>query len=312
MELIKKQTHIDFLGKRAIALVVSGLLLIASLGSLAVKQLAFGIDFTGGVLVEVGYPENVELPQVRATLAEAGLGDGTAQHFGAASDVLIRLMPREGMDNARLGEEVLAALQAVNPDVELRRNEFVGPRVGEELREQGGLAMLFALLMILAYVTFRFQWKFALGAVAALAHDVIIVLGFFSIFGFGFDLPVLAALLAVIGYSLNDTIVVFDRIRENFHKIRKQTPEQIMNLSINQMLTRTVITSLTTLLVLAALFFIGGVVIHNFALALIVGVVLGTYSSIYVASAVALLLNVSTVDLIPEQREDRRELDAMP
>lgn len=324
MEILKKGTNIDFLGNRKLAYVLSGLLITASLASLAVRQLNFGIDFSGGVLVEVGYESPQELPPIRGMLEQAGFESPIVQHFGSPEDVLIRILPgAEDIDEAAdsveqakqrsaIGERVYEILVAADSQATRRRVEFVGPRVGEELREDGGLAMVFALLMILAYVSFRFQWKFAVGAVAALAHDVIITLGVFSIFGFSFDLPVLAAVLAVIGYSLNDTIVVFDRIRENFQGIRKITTEQLMNLSINQMLSRTLVTSFTTLLVVLALFFLGGETIHNFALALIIGIVLGTYSSIYVASAIALALNVTAVDLMPPDPEIDKDLGAIP
>lgn len=311
MQVFNNKRDWDFLGKRKIALVLSSLLLIGSVFSLATRGLEFGIDFTGGVLIEVGYPDAADLDSIRGAMAGAGYPEATVQNFGTPRDVLIRLAPDEDKSNADISEQVLDTLRAAAPGVQMRRVEFVGPQVGEELTEQGGLAMLFALIMILAYVAFRFQWKFAVGSVAALVHDVLLTLGFFSVFSVSFDLSVLAAVLAVIGYSLNDTIVVFDRIRENFLKLRKKTPEQVMNVSINQMLGRTIITSGTTLLVLLALFFLGGEVIHNFALALIVGVLVGTYSSIYVASASALFLDVNTLDLLPPERDDK-ELDAIP
>jgi preprotein translocase subunit SecF len=300
---IFSDTHIDFMGRRRVALIFSALLLVMAIGSLVVRGLSFGIDFTGGTLLEVGYPEAVELAQVRSTLGDAGFGDAQAQHYGSARDVLVRIAPRAGESSAQLSTEVLGALQQLHAGVEMRRVEFVGPQVGEELTEKGGLAMLYALIGILIYVSLRFEYRFALGSVVALVHDVTITLGFFSLFQFEFDLTVLAALLAVIGYSLNDTIVVFDRIRENFRKLRKGTPAEVINVSINQTLSRTVMTSLTTLLVLTALFVFGGEIIHSFALALIVGIVIGTYSSIYVASTVALALGVSKQDLLPVQKE---------
>jgi preprotein translocase subunit SecF len=304
-------THIDFMGRRRVGLIVSALLLVMAIGSLVVRGLSFGIDFTGGTLLEVGYPEAVELAQVRSILGDAGFGDAQAQHYGSARDVLVRITPRAGESSAKLSTEVLGALQQLHAGVEMRRVEFVGPQVGEELTEKGGLAMLYALIGILIYVSLRFEYRFALGAVVALVHDVTITLGFFSLFQFEFDLTVLASLLAVIGYSLNDTIVVFDRIRENFRKLRKGTPADVINLSINQTLSRTVMTSLTTLLVLVALFVFGGEIIHSFALALIVGIVIGTYSSIYVASTVALGLGVSKQDLLPVQKE-AMEADTKP
>ena len=302
---------VDFMGKKRIAFALSMLLLAISVGSIFTKGLNFGIDFTGGVLVQVGYPNTADLPKIRSGLESAGFGSAKLQNFGTARDVLIRLLPQEGTESSdAVGEQILAVLAAQDPAVKLDRVEFVGPQVGAELREQGGLAMLFALLFIMAYVAFRFQWKFSVGAVAALSHDVIITVGFFSVFEQPFDLAVLAAMLAVIGYSLNDTVVVFDRIRENFLRIRKSDALEVMNVSINQTLSRTLITSMTTLLVLSALFFLGGEAIHAFAMALIVGVVIGTYSSIYVASSLALTLEVSTQDLMPPATD--KELDEMP
>ncbi len=302
---------VDFMGKKRIAFALSMLLLAISVGSIFTKGLNFGIDFTGGVLVQVSYPNAADLPEIRSGLASAGFGSAQLQNFGTARDVLIRLLPQEGTASSdAIGEQILAVLAAQDPAVKMGRVEFVGPQVGAELREQGGLAMLFALLFIMAYVAFRFQWKFSVGAVAALAHDVIITVGVFSVFNLPFDLAVLAAVLAVIGYSLNDTVVVFDRIRENFLRIRKSDALEVMNVSINQTLSRTLITSMTTLLVLSALFFLGGEAIHAFAMALIIGVVVGTYSSIYVASSLALALDVSTQDLMPPVTE--KELDEMP
>jgi preprotein translocase subunit SecF len=311
MEIIKTQTRIDFMGQRKLALILSGLLLLASLASFGLRGLNYGIDFTGGVLIEVGYPESAELVQVRTDLAAAGFSEAVVQYFGTTHDVLVRLAPREGVSKAELSSDVLRVLRKSGADMQLRRVEFVGPQVGEELREQGGLAMLIALGAILVYVSLRFQWKFSLGAVAALFHDVIITIGFFSVLGLDFDLTVLAAVLAVIGYSLNDTIVVFDRVRENFRTMRKGTAIEIFNRSLNQTLSRTLMTSLTTLLVLVTLFFLGGELIHEFATALIVGVVIGTYSSIYVASTSALALGVMKADLMPVQKEGA-EADASP
>ena len=312
MEILKKQTHIDFMGQRKLAIVFSGLLLLVSLVSVGVRGLNYGIDFTGGTLIEVGYPESANLVQVRSDLAVAGFPEAVVQYFGTTHDVLVRLAPRDDLSKAELSSDVLLVLkQNGGDDMQLRRVEFVGPQVGEELTEQGGLAMLIALGAILVYVTLRFQWKFSLGAVAALFHDVIITIGFFSVLGLEFNLTVLAAVLAVIGYSLNDTIVVFDRVRENFRTMRKGTPIQIFNASLNQTLSRTLITSLTTLLVLVTLFFLGGELIHEFATALIVGVIIGTYSSIYVASTSALALGVIKSDMMPVQKEGS-EADARP
>ena len=311
MQLVFKREW-DFMGRRRFFIALSLTLIVLSLLSLSMRGLNFGIDFTGGALIEVGYPEAADLGAMRDALGSAGFEDAQVQNFGTSRDALIRLRPNEELDGATLGETVMNVLSAADPDVSLRRVEFVGPQVGEDLREQGGLAMLFALLLILAYVAFRFQWKFALGSVAALFHDVILTLGFFSLLQLPFDLSVLAAVLAVIGYSLNDTIVVFDRIRENFRQHRKGDPAEIMNHSVNQTLSRTLITSGTTLLVLLALFLLGGEAIRPFSQALIIGVVIGTYSSIYVASATALQLDVSLADLAaPVKRDDADEHGAV-
>ena len=305
MHILSENLKIDFMGKRKYAVVLSAILIIGSFALLFTKGLSFGIDFTGGTLIEVAYPETAGLGGIRDVLEEVGFGDAQVQHFGTSRDVLIRIAPRADRASAELSEEVLAALRNADAAVEMRRVEFVGPQVGEELTEQGGLAVLYALIGILIYVALRFEYRFAVGAVAALVHDVIITLGVFSLVQIEFDLTVLAAILAVIGYSLNDTIVVFDRIRENFRKMRKGTPQQVMNASINQTLSRTIMTSLTTLLVLFSLFFLGGEIIHSFALALIVGVFVGTYSSIFVAGASALALGVSKADLMPVEKEGK-------
>lgn len=288
--------------QRKPAMVLSVVLITVAVTSLVMQQLKLGIDFTGGTQVEVGYQQAVVLRPIRTALGNAGFDNYIVQHFGTARDVLIRLAPAEEVNKSDLSSRILDALQDTG-ELQLRRVDFVGPQVGEELTQQGGLAVLYALFFILAYVTLRFEFRFAVGAVAALAHDVILVVGVFSVIRFDFDLSVLAAILAVIGYSLNDTIVVFDRIRENFRKMRKASAPEVVNTSINQMLGRTIVTSLTTLLVLLALFFLGGEVIRGFALALIIGIVVGTYSSIYVASAAALALGVSKHDLIQPKKE---------
>jgi preprotein translocase subunit SecF len=303
MDILKHNLAIDFMGKRRYAVIISCLLVLVAIASMATRGFNFGIDFTGGTLIEVGYPQPVDLEAVRSVLVDGGYTDAQAQNFGTSRDVLVRIAPREGMGNARLSEEVLDALRKGDPGVEMRRVEFVGPQVGEELTEQGGLAMIYALIGILIYIVARFNFRFAPGAVIALMHDVLIVMGIFSIWQFEFDLTVLAALLAVIGYSLNDTIVVFDRIRENFRKMRKGAPQEIINSSINQTLSRTLMTSLTTLVVLTSLFIFGGEVIHSFSIALILGVVVGTYSSIYVASTASLALGISKADLMPVKKE---------
>ncbi len=287
---------INFMGQRKLAMAFSLLLLLASIGSLATKQLNWGLDFTGGTLVEVHYSQSADMKAIRSTLGSGGYAGAIVVSFGSDRDVLIRLP--QGYSDKQGGELLLKLQESFDGTVELRRIEFVGPQVGDELREQGGLAMLLALGLVMLYIAFRFQIKFAVGAVVALVHDVIITLGFFSIMGFELDLTVLAAILAVIGYSLNDTIVVSDRIRENFRKLRKADSEEIINISLTETLGRTVVTSLTTLLVLAALALFGGEMIHGFAIALIVGVGIGTYSSIYVAASALMLMGVSKEDLM--------------
>lgn len=299
MRLFSKPTNYNFMGARKIAAAFSALLIILSIASLATRGLDFGIDFTGGVLVEVAYPDSVELNEVRDVLAQNDFEDAIVQYFGASNDVLIRLPPRPAVDASELSSEVYSALEAAGQQVELRRVEFVGPQVGEELTVDGGLAMLWALGCIFLYIVFRFHWKFSAGAVLALTHDVIIVLGVFAVLGVEFDLSVLAAILAVIGYSLNDTIVVFDRCRENYRRKGSGGEVEVMNRSINEMLSRTLMTSMTTLLVLLALYLLGGKALTGFSLALIVGVVVGTYSSTYVAGSASLSLGLRREELIP-------------
>ncbi|MFO7603229.1 MAG: protein translocase subunit SecF [Gammaproteobacteria bacterium] len=313
MKFFAKTPNFNFMSKRKLALIFSASLLLISIVSLATKGLNFGLDFTGGTLLEVGYPQDIELTEVRQVLQDIGYADATAQHFGSSREVLVRIAPREGVSSADTGDLVLKALQAASEgEVEMRRQEFVGPQVGDELRDDGGLAMIIALFCILVYVIIRFEYRFAYGAIAALVHDVVITLGFFSLLQLNFDLTVLAAVLAVIGYSLNDTIVVFDRIRENFRLIRKGTAVEVVNSSLNQTLSRTLMTSLTTLLVLVAMFIWGGELIHSFATALIVGIVIGTYSSIYVASTTALALKISRETLMPVEKEGAEQPDSQP
>ena len=296
--------NFDFMALRKPAMILSVVLLLISVVSLATFKLNVGIDFTGGSIIEVGYPQPVELGPIRDALEQKGFADAIVQHFGSASEVLIRLVPDPEKSRAELSSEVIALLQAASEtDIDVRRVDFVGPQVGEELTEDGGLAVLYALIAILIYVAFRFEYRFSLGAVAALVHDVVITLGIFSVLQLDFDLSVLAAILAVIGYSLNDTIVVFDRVRENFRKIRKKDSIEVVNASVNQTISRTLMTSFTTLLVLLSLFFLGGEVIHSFALALIIGVLVGTYSSIYVATTTALALGISRADLLLPEKE---------
>lgn len=304
MRFLSQPRNIDFLKVRKITGLVSTVLVVLALASLFTKGLNFGIDFTGGVLVEVEYPAPPDLNAVRSTLDEGGFGGAVVQNFGSAQDVLVRLLPQDEVSSAELSAQILSVLQGADAGVTLRRIEYVGPQVGEELAVNGGLAMLWALGCIFIYIVFRFHWKFSAGAVAALGHDVILTLGAFSLFGWDFDLAVLAAVLAVIGYSLNDTIVVFDRCRENFRRKGAGNEVDTMNRAINEMLSRTLMTSLTTLLVLGALFIIGGEALTGFSLALILGVVIGTYSSTYVAGASALALGLQREDLIPVQIEE--------
>jgi preprotein translocase subunit SecF len=304
MDFFTIESHIDFLKPKRIAFAMSALLIVVSLVSLATRGLNFGIEFRGGVVIEAGFPESIDLPPIRAALEEAGVDRTVVQHFGSSREVTVQLLAEEGADPSATRDRIMQILRSVDAGAELRRVEFVGPQVGRELAEQGGLATLFALLMILAYISFRFQWKFSLGAVAALVHDVIITLGIFSLIQLAFDLAVLAAVLAVIGYSLNDTIVIFDRIRENMLKMRRRSVEDVMNVSLNQTLSRTIMTGVTTLLVLLSLYFLGGEAISGFSIALIIGVLVGTYSSIYIASATTLALRVTTLDLIPPQPKE--------
>jgi preprotein translocase subunit SecF len=301
--------NIPFMSYRRFATIGSLVLLVMSIGSLSFKGLNLGLDFSGGTLIEVSYAEAADLVDIRDLMTNNGFDDFQVVNFGSNSDVLIKVADKNG--NSQLGDVIYKFLLDADPSTELKRIEFVGPQIGSELRDQGGLGMLVALGMILLYVAFRFQYKFALGAVAALAHDVVIILGLFSLLSWDFDLTVLAALLAVIGYSLNDTIVVSDRIRENFRGERGFEPDEIVNRSINQTLSRTLITSLTTLLVLFALFFFGGDMIRGFSQALIIGVLVGTYSSIYVVANILLGLSITQDDLaIPEP--EGAEFDDMP
>ena len=313
MRIIKKTTSFDFLSvrRRRIALAISALFVIASLVSLATRGLEFGIDFTGGILLEVGYPQAANLDEIRSNLGAAGFSDAQVQRFGRDTDVLVRLPPQPGTEADEVRAELRQILQSGGESVELRRVEFVSAQVGSELAERGALALVIALLLIFMYVMIRFQWKFSAGAVAALAHDAIVTVGFFSVFGLPFDLTVVAAVLAVIGYSLNDTVVAFDRIRENFFTLRGVSAEEAMNTSINEMLARTLITGLTTLLVLVALLVLGGESIAPFSIALIIGIIVGTYSSIYTASATALALDVNAQDLI-EPIKDPSLIDDLP
>jgi preprotein translocase subunit SecF len=301
MQILKLKETVAFMSYRKGAMIFSIILMLASIFSLSTNKLSLGLDFTGGTLIEVGFEKAADLTKIRQVLDSNGYDDAVVQLYGSSRDVVIRLAERQGVKVEMLGNEVISALEeGTGQAMQMRRIEFVGGSVGDDLAEQGGLAMLTALICILVYVAFRFEWRFALGSVFALFHDVLLTLGLFSVLKLEFDLTVLAAILAVIGYSLNDTIVVSDRIRENFRKIREGGPAEIINISLTQTLSRTFITSITTLLVLAALFFRGGELIHGFATALLFGVFVGTYSSIYVASSVALAFGISKEDLIPE------------
>ncbi len=309
MEIFKNDPNFDFLGRRRIGFGLSAVLLVLSIGSLLWQGLNLGIDFTGGTLVEVGYEQSVEVSEVEAALQGTDYADAQVLHFGSPREIMVRIPPMEDVEQAAVSEEILAKLREAHDGVELRRVEFVGPQIGRELTEQGLLALLYALGGVLVYVAFRFEYRFALGAVAALVHDIVLILGFFSLTRLTFDLTVLAALLATIGYSLNDTIVVSDRIRENFLKVRKGTTEYVMNLAINQTLSRTLVTSFTTLLVVGSLLLLGGEIIHGFAMALLVGVLVGTYSSIFIASASSLAMGVSKQDLLPPEKEGQDQED---
>jgi preprotein translocase subunit SecF len=334
MEFLKRDTQFNFLGKRRLAGMISLALIVLGVTSLLIRGLNFGIDFTGGTLVEVSYKDSVTVEKVREQLKSAQFDDARVQYFGTSRDILVRLPIRSVNNNAAISSEIMETLRlpfletlAESPQggvqqcmselglgeckVQMRRVEFVGPQVGGELTEKGGLAMIYALIGILIYVAWRFEWRFALGAVTALVHDVLITISIFSLFGMEFSLPVLAALLAVIGYSLNDTIVVFDRIRENFRKIRKGGALEVMNSSINQTLRRTILTSLTTLLVVVTLLLIGGEVIKGFSFALFIGILVGTYSSIFIASPVVLGLGISREDMLPVKKEEA-EADGLP
>jgi preprotein translocase subunit SecF len=310
MQWLTGTPNFNFMKYRRTALIASAVVTLISLGSLVVRGLNYGIDFTGGVILEVRYPQEVDLEDIRADLAAAGYESAQVQSFGSVTDVLIRLPPLESSeDQDTAQDQLLRVLRARQPNVEPRNFADVESQVGDELAEQGGVALLLAMIMIFIYVMLRFRWKLALGAIVATAHDVIATVGFFSLLGLQFDLTVLGSVLAVLGYSLNDTIVVYDRIRDNFRIVRRGTPESIVNLSVNQTLARTLVTGVTTLLVLFALLLVGGDTLWGFSVALIFGIVVGTYSSIYVASAMALALKVTPADLMPAKRE---EIDELP
>jgi preprotein translocase subunit SecF len=311
MEFFHKTPTIKFLAVRKLAIGMSLVVLAACVASLSIHGLNLGVDFTGGVTVQVSYPAPANLRQVRDVLADAGYKDAIAQNFGTPQEVLIRLQPKKGVSGADTGNAVLAVLRKATPQVKLEQVNVVGPEVGKDLATKGTLAFILTLGGILLYIMFRFEWRLALGGVAATLHDVVFVVGFFSLFHLEFDLNVLAAVLAVMGYSVNDTVVVFDRIRENFRKMRKGSPIEIIDTSINQTLSRTIITSGVTLLVVIALLILGGPVLHGFSLALFVGIIVGTYSSIYIASATALMLGLNKADLMIRRKDDK-PVDDMP
>ena len=311
MQLLKDNPTFDFMGRRRAALILSAVVLVVSIGAIVLRGFNWGLEFTGGILAELEFGDAVELEDVRGTLAEAGFDQALVQSFGTTSEVLVRLPPVETSEEAdAIVDRVLESLRAVGYEVMLLRPpEFIGSQVGSDLAEQGALAMLIATIMIFIYVMLRFRWKFAVGAIAALIHDVIVTVGFFALFQYTVDLSVLAAVLAVIGYSLNDSVVVYDRIRENFRLMRRATTFEIVNTSLNQTLSRTIITGLTTLLVLFALAALAGDTLFGFSIALIVGIVVGTYSSIFIGGAAVLWLNVQPADMVPPKRE---EVDSLP
>jgi preprotein translocase subunit SecF len=310
MQPLKGTPSFDFMGRRRLALVLSAILIVGSIAAVVTRGLNLGIDFTGGIVLEFSYSGAANLEEIRASLTDFGFEEVEVQRFGSDEEVLVRIPPvGEGVATEDIGAQIQEQLRQSDASATLQQAERIDAEVGDDLTDQGGLAMLYALILIFLYVTFRFRWKFAAGAIAALVHDVIITVGFFAVTQLNFDLSTLAAILAVIGYSLNDTIVVYDRIRENFRIMRRGLPVDVANTSVNQTLSRTLITGITTLLVLIALLLLGGESVATFSIALIVGVIVGTYSSIYVASAAALLLNVSQQDLLPPRVE---EVDSMP
>lgn len=304
MEFFKKKTEINFMAQRSLAALLSISLSILSIFSLVHFGLNWGLDFTGGTQLELRFPQAADLPHVRNTLEQAGFKEPIVQSYGTAQDILIKLAPRKDLNQ----QGVSASIQTILPQAKLHRIEYVGPQVGQELATKGALAVIVALLGIMVYIAIRFEYRFAVSAAVALIHDPILILGLFSLLHLEFNLTALAAVLAVIGYSLNDTIVIYDRIRENFRKLRKGTAIEVVNLSINQTLSRTIMTSAMTLIVVLALFFLGGEMIHSFATALIIGIVVGTYSSIYVAGALAVALGLNKHDLMPQQKQDLEQL----
>lgn len=305
------ERHIDFLSKRKLAYFFSGTLFLISLISFFVKGLDLGIDFTGGSVYEMHYNQSVDIDKMRSTLEQQGFADANLQNFGSSQDILIRLKPIENISQKELSEKVLSVANSSQAQAgDLRRVEFVGPQVGDELINDGGLALFFAFVGVMVYVSIRFEWKLSVGAIAALFHDTIITMGFFSVFGWEFDMTVLSAILALIGYSINDTIVVYDRIRETVRTSRREPIADITNRALNDTLSRTILTSLTVFLTLLALAFLGGKTIHGFAIAMLIGVIKGTYSSIYIASSLALSLGLTREDLMPPEKDET--VDQLP
>lgn len=310
MEFFRIKRDIPFMRSARLTIFISALFFAAAVVLLMVRGLNLSIEFTGGTLVEVRYPQAAELQKIRSELASDGFQDASVQNFGTSQDVMIRLPARKGVSSAKLSEDILASLRKQDSGVELRRVEFVGPQVGEELVNDGGLALILVSIGIMLYLAIRFEWRFAIGAIVATAHDVVIVLGLFALFQWEFSLSVLAAILAILGYSVNDTVVVFDRIRENFRKMRKGTIAEIIDNAITRTLSRTIMTSVTTQIMVFAMLFLGGEVLFYFALALTIGIVVGTYSSVLVASPIVMWLGISRADLVPVKKEG--EADQRP
>lgn len=303
MEFFKQNTTIDFMSQRKIAAMISSILFLLSIGSLIWHGLDWGLDFTGGTQIQSSFPTAPDLNQVRDTLEKAGFKDATVLNYGTSQDVLMKLVPRKGENADASKDVVVAQVSQLFPQAKIQQADFIGPQVGQELATKGALAIVVALLGTMIYIALRFEWRFAVGSTVALIHDPILILGIFSFFHVEFNLISLAAVLTVIGYSLNDTIVIFDRVRENFRKLRKATPLEVMNQSINQTLSRTIMTSMLTLVVVLALFFLGGSMLHGFSLALIIGIIVGTYSSIYVAGSLSLALGLTRQNLLPPPKE---------
>ncbi|WP_150046026.1 MULTISPECIES: protein translocase subunit SecF [Methylomonas] len=308
---MKPSTPIDFLGKRKLAFFFSGTLFLISIASFFVNGMHLGIDFTGGSVYELHYPQSVDLEKMRATLEGQGFEDANLQHYGSSQDVLIRLKPVADIEQKQLTERILNVANSSQTEAgDMRRVEFVGPQVGEDLFNDGGIAILLSFIGVMIYVSVRFEWKLSIGAIAALFHDTIITMGFFSVFGWEFDMTVLSAILALVGYSINDTIVVYDRIRETVRSSRQESISDIANRALNDTLSRTILTSFTVFLTLLALALLGGKTIHGFAIAMLIGVIKGTYSSIYIASSLALSMGLSREDLLPKAQE--ATLDDLP